>query len=172
MSSTSAPYSSGPEPVALTSIFVYGTLMPGERWEKIAQQGGEYRAQRATLEGALLADLRPEGYPALFELSDVQANHHPAHPAPVIGWLYTYTPQSWAAALPFLDDLEGLHLTPPLYRRAQVTVQTATGPQPAWVYFYARLRRVGQPGLSWVTSGQWQDVPDRHHTGERITWEG
>ena len=125
-----------PEP---TSVFVYGTLMPGERWEAVARQGGAYHAQIAQLSGVVLADLRPEGYPALF--ADAQAS------VAVHGWLYTYDAASWPRALPFLDDLEGLHLSPPLYERVRVTVQTSGGPAQAWVYLYARAAPPARAGL-------------------------
>lgn len=137
------------------SVFVYGTLMPGERWEKVARRGGDYTAQPATLGGVALADLRPEGYPALFALSDLTAAEREAAPECVSGYLYTYTPQSWATAQLLLDDLEGLDLTPPLYRRERVTVQTAEGLRPAWVYLYARTERRLAPGVTWLKSGRW-----------------
>ncbi|GAA4006920.1 hypothetical protein GCM10022631_18200 [Deinococcus rubellus] len=146
-----------------TSVFVYGTLMPGERWEAVARRGGTYHAQIAQLGGVVLADLRPEGYPALF--TDAQAS------AVVHGWLYTYDAASWPLALPFLDDLEGLHLSPPLYERALVTVQTAGGPARSWVYLYARTDRRHAPGFVPVISGRWADVPERHLEGPRQTWE-
>ncbi|WP_237724783.1 gamma-glutamylcyclotransferase family protein [Deinococcus alpinitundrae] len=158
---SSEPLSSGPS--ELTSVFVYGTLMPGERWESVARQGGEYQAQMAQLGGVVLADLRPEGYPALFE--------EPQASSVVHGWLYTYTAASWPRALPFLDDLEGLHLSPPLYQRVRVSVQTADGLAPAWVYLYARPGRRQAPGFVPVVSGRWADVPERHLEGPRQTWE-
>ena len=148
----------------LTSVFVYGTLMPGERWENVARRGGEYRAQQASLRGVRLADLRPEGYPALFEA--------PQSDLPVHGWLYTYAPQAWPQALPFLDELEGLHLSPPLYRRVQVTAETAAGPRRAWVYLYNRAARQQAPGFQWVASGRWTDAAERHLDGPRQTWDG
>jgi gamma-glutamylcyclotransferase (GGCT)/AIG2-like uncharacterized protein YtfP len=140
----------------LTSVFVYGTLLPGERNEHVARQGSAYQTEPATLDGALLCDLRPEGYPALFQ--EGQGRVH--------GSLYTYAPADWAAALPLLDDLEGLHLEPPLYRRAEVTVQTAGGPRPAWVYFYARDNRRQAPGCVPVPSGRWTEMPGRDQPGE------
>ncbi|TSA87147.1 gamma-glutamylcyclotransferase [Deinococcus detaillensis] len=147
----------------LTSVFVYGTLMPGERWEEVARRGGSYHAEPAQLSGVVLADLRPEGYPALF--ADEGAS------VPVSGWLYTYDAQSWVSVLPFLDDLEGLHLTPPLYHRVQVTAQTQQGPHQTWVYLYARPARRDAAGFFPVASGRWSDVPERHSEGPRQTWE-
>lgn len=166
----------------LSSVFVYGTLMPGERWEGVAQQGiqqstqqglqgGGLTRERATLHGAALADLRPEGYPALFPVQEVAAELPQGVATSVQGWLYRYAPQSWPQALPFLDDLEGLDLTPPLYRRERVEVESLRGVQPAWVYFYARAERRNAPGFVWVGSGNWTDVPERHQEGEREAWE-
>ena len=152
----------------LCSVFVYGTLMPGERWEDVARQGGAYQAEPARLRGAVLADLRPEGYPALFWRSDVP-NAQAA--SEVHGWLYTYTSATWPLALPFLDELEGLELSPPLYQRLQITVQTESGPRPAWTYFYARRSRQNAAGFHLVSSGRWTDIPQRHLSGPRYTWE-
>lgn len=140
----------------LTSVFVYGTLMPGERNEHVARQDSPYQIEEAALDGALLCDLRPEAYPALFEEGGGQVH----------GYLYTYAPADWAAALPLLDDLEGLHLEPPLYRRTKVTVQTAGGPRPAWVYSYARAERRRAPGCVPVPSGRWTEVPGRDQPDE------
>ncbi len=136
--------------------------MPGERWEEVARRGGDYSAEPAVLRGAVLADLRPEGYPALF-LDAAGADVH--------GWLYRYTTQSWPAALPFLDELEGLDLSPPLYRRVQQSVLTAAGPRRAWVYVYARQARRAAPGFFPVVSGRWADIAGRHQSGPRQTWE-
>ena len=142
--------------------------MPGERWEHVARQGGAYRAEPARLPGAVLADLRPEGYPALFMCGDVPEQDAADE---VHGWLYTYTPTSWRLALPFLDELEGLDLTPPLYYRRQVTVQTQAGPRPAWAYFYARQSRQQAPGFQVMASGRWTDAPERHLSGPRQIWD-
>ncbi|MFC6661172.1 gamma-glutamylcyclotransferase family protein [Deinococcus multiflagellatus] len=99
-------------------VFVYGTLMPGERNAHVAALGGPFRAQRAVLRGFALYHLSPEAYPALV----------PGPPdAEVSGQLLSYTPEAWRAALPFLDDLEGLHDTPPLYTRQPVTLHLEGG---------------------------------------------
>ena len=145
-----------PERFSLTSVFVYGTLMPGERNEAVARQGGAPQSKGASLDGALLCDLRPEAYPALFREGQGRVHGH----------LYTYAAADWAAALPLLDDLEGLHLTPPLYRRAEVTVWAAGRQRPAWVYWYAREDRRHSPGCLPVPSGRWGDVPQRDQPGE------
>lgn len=157
------PHASESITLELTSVFVYGTLMPGERWEKVAKRGGAYHAEPAQLSGVVLADLRPEGYPALF--ADAEAV------TPVHGWLYTYDAESWPRALPFLDDLEGLHLEPPLYQRLRVTAQTSSGVRQTWVYLYARAARRTAEGFILVQSGRWADVAERHQEGPRWTWE-
>lgn len=142
-------------------VFVYGTLMPGERNAHVAALGGPFRAQRAVLRGFALYHLSPEAYPALV----------PGPPeAQVRGQLLSYTPEAWREALPFLDDLEGLHDTPPLYTRQLVTLHLEGGAQaPAWVYVYARTGRLGQPGAVAVPGGDWRAVPhrDRPAPGER-----
>ena len=153
----------------LRAVFVYGTLMPGERYEAVAQAAGEaVNRERATLSGHLLYDLHPEGYPALgaggggtVEGSTIQSST--AHGSTVHGWILTYSTEQWPAALIHLDDLEGLHLTPPLYTRTWTQAcGAATGVQPVWVYLYARLERLEQPGCVAVPSGDWTAVADRH----------
>ena len=133
------------------SVFVYGTLMPGEGNAAVAQAAGAPTGQeQATLSGYALYDLRPEGYPALISGKGV-----------VQGWLLHYSAKQWPAALIHLDDLEGIHLTPPLYTRTQAQASTATGQQSVWVYLYARLGRLDQPGCVAVPSGDWTTVADR-----------
>lgn len=137
----------------LTRVFVYGTLLPGERNAHVATRGGAFTAQAATLRGFRLYHLSPEAYPAL----------RPGPPdATVHGVVLTYAPGSWEAALPFLDDLEGLHETPPLYTRERVTLTLHTGePAQAWVYVYARAARLDAPGAEPVLNGDWRGVPGR-----------
>ena len=163
----------GQSALGLPRVFVYGTLMPGERWETVARQGGTYDAQPATLHGAVLADLRPEGYPALFESAQFETAPFEGtdSASEVHGWLYTYTPESWPRALPFLDDLEGLHLSPPLYRRSEVTVQVVGAEVQAWAYVYARPARQYAPGFEIIVSGRWAEVQERHLEGPRQTWD-
>ncbi|GGL14665.1 gamma-glutamylcyclotransferase family protein [Deinococcus radiotolerans] len=144
-----------PADVSVTRVFVYGTLLPGERNAHVAARG--FTAQAATLRGFTLHHLHPEGYPAL--------TRGPAHGA-VRGAVLSYTPQAWAAALPGLDDLEGLHDTPPLYTRELAPLTLDGGEDvTAWVYVYARPDRLRQPGASVVPSGDWRDVPDRGQPG-------
>ncbi|WP_407569964.1 gamma-glutamylcyclotransferase family protein [Deinococcus altitudinis] len=133
------------------SVFVYGTLMPGECNAAVARAAGTPAGQeRATLSGYALFDLRPEGYPAL-----TTGDHT------VQGWLLHYGADQWPTALVHLDDLEGLHLTPPLYTRTQAQASTATGTQTVWVYLYARPERLAEPGCVAVPSGDWTDVAER-----------
>ncbi|WP_420595140.1 gamma-glutamylcyclotransferase family protein [Deinococcus sp.] len=163
----------GQSALGLPRVFVYGTLMPGERWETVARQGGTYDAQPATLHGAVLADLRPEGYPALFEARQFEATQFEAanSASEVHGWLYSYTAESWPRALPFLDELEGVQLSPPLYRRSEVMVQTGSAEVQAWAYFYARPARRNAPGFEIIASGRWAEMQGRHLEGPRQTWD-
>ncbi|WP_407541342.1 gamma-glutamylcyclotransferase family protein [Deinococcus radiomollis] len=133
------------------SVFVYGTLMPGECNAGVAQAAGGPDAQeRATLSGYTLHDLRPEGYPALTPGEGL-----------VQGWLLHYSAEQWPAALVHLDELEGLHLSPPLYTRTQAQASTASGKQTVWVYLYARLDRLTEAGCAAVPSGDWTTVAER-----------
>ncbi|MDB5044352.1 MAG: hypothetical protein JWQ08_402 [Deinococcus sp.] len=137
----------------LTTVFVYGTLMPGERNAGVAARGGTFTAQPATLRGHRLLHLTPEAYPAVI----------PGRPQDfVLGHALTYAPADWQAALPFLDALEGTEETPPLYTREQVELQLEGGQTlTAWVYLYARADRLSQPGADPVLSGDWREAPDR-----------
>ncbi len=151
-----APPDSPAEDHQPRSVFVYGTLMPGECNSAVAQAAGTPTMQeRATLSGYALYDLRPEGYPAL-TTGDNAANDNT-----VQGWLLHYSAEQWPAALVHLDDLEGLHLTPPLYTRTQAQASTASGTQTVWVYLYARLDRLTEAGCVSVLSGDWTDVKER-----------
>ncbi|GHF39770.1 gamma-glutamylcyclotransferase (GGCT)/AIG2-like uncharacterized protein YtfP [Deinococcus metalli] len=136
----------------LTSVFVYGTLMPGERNEHVARQGGTFRARPATLRGHRLIDLRPEAYPGVVPGDAADA---------VSGHVLTYDPAAWPHALPFLDALEGLDESPPLYTRKAVTVEVDGHDEAAWVYVYARTDRLARAGAVSVPGGDWRAVPDR-----------
>ncbi|MFC4426807.1 gamma-glutamylcyclotransferase family protein [Deinococcus navajonensis] len=136
-----------------TTVFVYGTLMPGERNAGVAAQGGPFAARPARLSGYRLLHLHPEGYPALV----------PGEPyEEVRGHALTYEPAAWAGALPFLDALEGLHESPPLYTRQQVPLTLEGGEQQAaWVYLYARAARLRGPGVVHLPGGDWTVQPGR-----------
>ncbi|PNY82040.1 gamma-glutamylcyclotransferase family protein [Deinococcus koreensis] len=140
-------------PRLLTTVFVYGTLMPGERNDHVARQGGAFTVRPATLRGFRLLHLRPEAYPGIV----------PAGPEQVVrGHALTYAPHDWPRALPFLDALEGTDDTPPLYTREQVVLTVEDAPEiPAWVYIYARADRLARPGVEPVPSGDWRDAAER-----------
>ncbi|MFC4640430.1 gamma-glutamylcyclotransferase family protein [Deinococcus hohokamensis] len=136
-----------------TTVFVYGTLMPGERNADVAAQGGAFVSRPARLRGYRLLHLHPEGYPAL-----VPGDPHEE----VRGHALTYGPAVWTSAQPFLDALEGLHETPPLYTREQVQLTLDGGDtQAAWVYLYARAARLQAPGAVHLPGGDWTVQPDR-----------
>ncbi|GGS05990.1 gamma-glutamylcyclotransferase family protein [Deinococcus sedimenti] len=141
-----------PGSAPVTRVFVYGTLLPGERNAHVAARG--FTARPATLRGFTLHHLHPEGYPAL--------SPGPADAA-VRGAVLSYDPPEWEAALP---GLEGLHDSPPLYTRQLAPVTLDGGGELAvWVYVYARKDRLRAPGASVVPSGDWRDVPDRDQRG-------
>lgn len=162
---------------SLTTVFVYGTLMPGERNGHVARLGGHFTARPATLHGYELFHLRPEAYPVIRPA----ANPAPRAHSRVSGFALTYSAPDWARALPFLDDLEGVDETPPLYTRERVVLRVAhpehgsgqtdrppgSSPppdgadQPAWVYVYARTDRLLGEGVEAVPGGDWRTVPGR-----------
>ena len=131
--------------MTLPSVFVYGTLMPGQRNELVARAGGAFTAQRACLAGFVLFDLQPEGYPVITP-GDGR----------VWGWVYTYAEHDWPRALAHLDALEGVNDVPPLYRRERVQAQLITGREvESWVYVFAFLERLEAGGVTRVHSGCW-----------------
>jgi gamma-glutamylcyclotransferase (GGCT)/AIG2-like uncharacterized protein YtfP len=137
----------------LPHVFVYGTLMPGERNAQVAARGGAFQARPARLPGFRLLHLLPEAYPAVVpgEAEDG-----------VGGYVLTYAPDAWEAALPHLDALEGVDEVPPLYTREQVTVTLEDGgPQAAWVYVYADAARLSRPGVVPVPGGDWRRTQGR-----------
>ncbi|WP_264775336.1 gamma-glutamylcyclotransferase family protein [Deinococcus aetherius] len=137
----------------LTRVFVYGTLMPGERNAHVAAQGGAFEARPARLPGFRLLHLLPEAYPAVVPGGAEDR---------VCGYALTYAPGDWQAALPFLDALEGVDEVPPLYTRERVTVTLAGGErQAAWVYVYANAPRLARPGVVPIPDGDWRGAPDR-----------
>ncbi|GGL75168.1 gamma-glutamylcyclotransferase [Deinococcus aerolatus] len=143
-----------------TTVFVYGTLMPGERNAHVAAQGGAFRAQPARLPGHRLLHLWPEAYPAV-----VPAGADAAQA--VRGYALTYAPADCPVALPFLDELEGVDEIPPLYTRQQVTLTLEGGETlAAWVYLYALEGRLTRPGVSAVAGGDWTTVADRRRTSQ------
>lgn len=134
-------------PVTLTTVFVYGTLMPGERNAHVAGDPRHFEAQAATLGGFRLFHLSPEGYPALI----------PGGTGAVRGYALTYAPDAWAQALPLLDRLEGIEEKPPLYTRERVQVRLESGEMlDSWVYVYARPERLREAGATEVTAGDWR----------------
>lgn len=144
--------------VPVTTVFVYGTLMPGERNAHIAAHGGTFRARPAALPGHRLLHLWPEAYPAVIPGSGAET---------VRGFALTYAPADWPLALPFLDELEGVDETPPLYTREAVTLTLEGGEKvTAWVYLYAVAERLTRPGVIPVPGGDWTTIPDRTRTSE------
>ena len=127
----------------LSRVFVYGTLMPGQRNEPVARRGGQYETERAALAGFALYDLHPERYPVIVPGAPDQVVH---------GWLYAYA--DWPRAARALDPLEGTEMNPPLYHRVVVRVTTAAGRElDAWVYVYARRARLDRSGASLLPDG-------------------
>lgn len=139
------------------TVFVYGTLMPGERNAHVAAQAGPFGAVPATLPGFRLVHLSPEGYPGIVR-SCAQEQVH--------GHALTYAPDVWVRALPGLDALEGVDESPPLYTRELVQLTLPTGEvQAAWTYLYARPDRLRQAGVRELPTGDWREVSGRGERG-------
>lgn len=141
-----------------TTVFVYGTLMPGERNAHVAELGGTFQARRATLPRHRLLHLLPEAYPAALPGAAEDAVH---------GYALTYASADWPLALPFLDKLEGVDEVPPLYIREQVTLTLEDASSlSAWVYLYTLKGRLARPGVQPIPGGDWRGVSDRARTEE------
>lgn len=137
----------------LTRVFVYGTLMPGERNADVAGQGGAFGAAPARLAGFRLLHLWPEDYPGIVPGGSGET---------VQGHVLSYARGAWFRALPLLDALEGVNETPPLYRRVEVTLTLEGGEtQAAWTYVYARAERLARPGALPLPGGDWRRHPHR-----------
>ena len=122
----------------VSDIFVYGTLKPGGSNYALAQ--GVIHTAPAYVEGYDLLHFDPEGYPAI---------------VPGRGRVYgvVLTFEDITAALPALDALEGLHLTPPEYKRVLVTVQPSG--KTVWTYVYVNRVRLAAAGITKVVGGDW-----------------
>lgn len=127
----------------ISDIFVYGTLKPGGRNYFLAE--GVTHTEPAYLEGYKLLHFEPEGYPAMVPaLEGTSAGC-------VHGFILTFADVK--AALPALDALEGLHLSPPEYARVIVTVQPSG--KRVWTYIYINRTRLAASGVIPVVGGDW-----------------
>jgi gamma-glutamylcyclotransferase (GGCT)/AIG2-like uncharacterized protein YtfP len=124
----------------ITQVFVYGTLKPGLRYHHVAQNAGLTHLEEAYLEGFDLYHLEPENYPALIKGSGL-----------VYGWRFTF--EDIEKGLQALDELEGLQLSPPEYRRIRALSQ----PDHAWVWVYVLNNQERLNTSAWpVQDGIWQ----------------
>lgn len=112
-------------------LVVYGLLRRGERYAHL-MDGAEY-----------LGTVELEGY-NLYDLGDYPGAV--AGAGTLKGELYELPS---LAVLDVLDETEGVHHDPPLYRRVLVQAQGS----PAWLYVYARPL----PPESLIASGDWTD---------------
>lgn len=126
-----------------SSVFVYGTLKPGEKNAHVADLGGPFAAREAWLEGFRLYDLRPEGYPAMVRGA-----------GRVHGVVLRF--ENISRALPHLDRLEGIEDTPPLYER--VLVEVSPRRERCWTYLYLRKARLAMRGSRPVEGGIWPEL--------------
>ena len=124
-----------------SSVFVYGTLKPGERNHNIAKRGGTFISEEGSIQGFEIYQLLPENYPGVTLGNGI-----------VHGWLLTYEDIEYA--LQVLDELEGVHESPPLYERILVTVFPQK--KKAWVYTYCNTERCKLQSAELITSGVWR----------------
>jgi gamma-glutamylcyclotransferase (GGCT)/AIG2-like uncharacterized protein YtfP len=127
----------------MKKVFVYGTLKPGGRYHFVAQEAGLIIQEEAYLEGFDLYHLEPENYPALIE---GQGN--------VYGWTFKF--EDLAKGLVALDELEGVHLPVPEYRRVQALshpLKSQPSSEQVWVYLYNNLSRLNT--ATRVADGIW-----------------
>jgi gamma-glutamylcyclotransferase (GGCT)/AIG2-like uncharacterized protein YtfP len=116
-------------------IFVYGTLMQGERRHRVLEPA---EVVPGVVRGRLV-NLGP--FPAFVRSDDME----------VRGELVTLA--NPAHTIPSLDDIEGNWGSNPLYRREMIDVRTETGDViPAWVYVYNR----NTEGFPTIESGDWR----------------
>jgi gamma-glutamylcyclotransferase (GGCT)/AIG2-like uncharacterized protein YtfP len=138
-------------------FFVYGTLKRGEPNYARYLAGHTIAEVPATLPAAALYTTGP--YPFLVQTPDLIKADDTAH-----GTLITIRPAEYATVVGQLDDLEGYRpgAESNLYERIVITVQTASGPQEAYVYIAgATTEQEIRAGLLYkVAGGNW-------HSGER-----
>lgn len=119
-------------------VFVYGSLLPGERYHAVARRAGLVRRIPARLEGYRLYAL-PAGYPAAVPGAGA-----------VEGELFAF--HDLEAALRLLDRFED---EGGLYRRAAVDVKTPAGVRRAWAYVADAAAAARRGGVPWP-SGRWR----------------
>ena len=104
----------------ISSVFVYGTLMPGQpRWAAV-DEASAGAPVRDSIRGRLFDT--GSGYPAL-----VTADRH----STVKGWRVLIEKSALVATLAYIDEIEGTDVG--LYRR--IAVDTDSG-VPCWTYEY------------------------------------
>ncbi len=127
-------------------VFVYGTLKPGLRYHHVAQGAGLTYQEEAYLDGFELYHLEPENYPALVPGK-----------SRVYGWRLSFADE--ARALNALDELEGVHLNPPEYKR--VIARSQPGTEAVWLYLYCDYERLKT--AEHLPDGNWQPKAAPEH---------
>lgn len=133
-------------------VFVYGTLLPGERYHRLIARLVTSRTP-GVLAGACLADTG-RGYPAAVE-----------GPGAVSGEVLLFEPQAWDEALRIMDRLEG-YVGPESprndYDRREGQILVASGAVRAVVY----MKRDFPPQARRVLDGSWR----RHRRGRYLVF--
>lgn len=123
-------------------IFVYGTLLRGERNHRIIKPFAD-RIEAATTSGRLF--VLPQGYPGLLPGPDTVRGECVA----------LRDPQAALAALDDLEEYFGPDHPDNEYRRVNIEIRIAGRTSPAWTYFYARPLPVG---ARLIPSGDWRAI--------------
>jgi gamma-glutamylcyclotransferase (GGCT)/AIG2-like uncharacterized protein YtfP len=125
------------------TVFVYGTLLPGERgWRWYLRHVADRHLPAALPGHALYGRTRP--YPFAV----------PAAGFRVVGAVAWLTGSVAGEVVARLDEYEGTAADPPLYVRRAVEVVTAEGPVGAWVWL-AGPAFEPDPG-ELIPSGDWR----------------
>ncbi len=133
-------------------FFVYGTLRPGGVSYQQYLAGRTSAETPAMLRGAVL--FSPGPFPFLTTVSEL------ATPIDAVrGDLIAVYPVAYPETLAALDRLEGFVAgrATNLYERVALEVETANGPQRAWVYVAAEraLRLIRQGRMRRIPGGDW-----------------
>lgn len=129
---------------AVRTVFVYGTLLPGERgWLWYLRHVADRHLPAALPGHALYGRTGP--YPFAV----------PAPGSRVAGTVVWLTEAVAGAVVARLDEYEGTAMEPPLYVRRAVEVGTEEGPVMAWVWLAGPLFVPDAGDL--IPSGDWRD---------------
>jgi len=127
-------------------LFVYGTLLAGERWHDSCLAGRFVSCEAAWTRGVLYA--LEEGFPAL---CDGEGR--------VWGEAYAFDPEAWERVRPALDALEGYRgpgRSDNEYERVRRAVWEARTGRRRTAYLYRHPAPAPPPGALLIVGGDWR----------------